>query len=104
MFFPPLPSTRAINRFLWVVFQIQDICEQSCDEDIRRVITMLPKGLRETYERILLPHQSARQGQRGANRSFAGRQTVRRPLSLGELHEGCLGTAGARRASGVSGS
>jgi hypothetical protein len=36
------------------VFHIQDIRKQSCDENIRRVITMLRKGLRETYERILL--------------------------------------------------
>jgi ankyrin repeat protein len=73
-------------RFLWVAFQIREICEQTCDEDIRGVIAQLPKGLRETYERIL-----QRVCQRGkasiADKVFRWTGTVRRPLTLEEMHE-----------------
>jgi ankyrin repeat protein len=80
------PRLIVVNRFLWVAFQIEDICEQSCDDDIRRVITTLPKGLRETYERIL-----QRIGMRGraglAEKVFRWTAAERRPLTVDELHE-----------------
>ncbi len=78
--------TSLSQRFLWVAFQIMDICEQICDKDIRRVITELPKGLEETYRRIL-----ARVVQRGkagvAERVFCWAGAARRPLTLDEMHE-----------------
>ncbi|KAI0803901.1 hypothetical protein GGR55DRAFT_691487 [Xylaria sp. FL0064] len=43
----------ANGMFLWVFFQIQDICSQHCDEDIRKIIKNLPRGLPETFCRAL---------------------------------------------------
>ncbi len=39
-------------RFLWVHFQINDLCDAASDEDIREVLEHLPEGLYDTYSRI----------------------------------------------------
>ena len=39
-------------RFLWVAFQLEDMCAQTCDEDILQVLKNLPRDLPETYTRI----------------------------------------------------
>jgi ankyrin repeat protein len=75
-----------MSRFLWVVFQLHDICEQSCDEGIRNVIRTLPKGLGATYAKAL-----ARVVERGkadfARRLFRLVAAARRSLTLAEVRE-----------------
>ena len=41
------------NRFLWVAFQIETLCDQKTDEDILLALESLPKDLPETFDRIL---------------------------------------------------
>lgn len=73
-----------IVRFLWVVFQLEDICGETSDANIRKVLGALPRGLPETYERAL-----SRVVKRGntqiARKVFRWVATARRPLSLEEL-------------------
>ncbi|KAI9764860.1 MAG: hypothetical protein M1840_008006 [Geoglossum simile] len=76
----------AQGMFLWVTFQIQDICAQGCDEDIRKVIGNLPKDLPETYERVLARINSAGTA-KSAQKIFRWVAAAKRPLSLEELRE-----------------
>ena len=39
-------------RFLWVHFQITDLCDAARDEEIRQILEHLPEGLNDTYTRI----------------------------------------------------
>lgn len=73
-------------RFLWVFFQIEDICEQETDEDIRKVLRNLPRNLNDTYERILTKIVKQRKSEI-AGKVFRWVFTVKRPLSLGEIRE-----------------
>ncbi|KAL9050613.1 MAG: hypothetical protein Q9206_005021 [Seirophora lacunosa] len=43
---------KAHGMFLWVFFQLDDLCEAPSDTLIRRTLRNLPNGLIETYERI----------------------------------------------------
>ena len=71
-----------------MVFQLNDICEQTCDEDIREVITHLPKDLPETFERVLSRISKSGPGKvKMAEKVFRWVSTARRPLHLEELHE-----------------
>lgn len=40
------------KKFLWVTFQIYDICRENNDDDIRKVLKSSPRGLDATYTRI----------------------------------------------------
>src|SRR5271168_4308915 len=73
-------------RFLWVAFEIEDICAQQSDEDIRKVIRDLPKDLPEIYERILARIDRAGTAEI-AQKIFKWVASVRRPLSPEELRE-----------------
>jgi hypothetical protein len=42
-----------VLRFLWVAFQIEDLCRQKSDAEIRHTLKTLPKDLPETYQRAL---------------------------------------------------
>ncbi|KAI9789088.1 MAG: hypothetical protein M1816_006338 [Peltula sp. TS41687] len=76
----------ADGMFLWVAFQIQDICEQTCDDDIRKALKVLPRDLGETYKRVL-----SRVAERGKARIvekiYRWVAAARRPLCLQELRE-----------------
>ncbi|KAI9767041.1 MAG: hypothetical protein M1840_006000 [Geoglossum simile] len=76
----------AQGMFLWATFQIQDICDQGCDRDIRKAIGNLPKDLPETYERALTKIDSARTAQ-VVQKIFRWVAAAKRPLSLEELRE-----------------
>ncbi|MCJ1349300.1 hypothetical protein MMC31_007536, partial [Peltigera leucophlebia] len=76
----------ANGMFLWVAFQIEDICRQVCDRDIRETIRKLPKNLPETYNRIL-SRISKMGNARLAEKIFPWVATTRRPLLLEELRE-----------------
>ncbi|KAI1169558.1 hypothetical protein F4777DRAFT_584790 [Nemania sp. FL0916] len=76
----------ADGMFLWVFFQVEDLCEQTCDEDIRRTIANLPQNLEETYRRVLRRITSRRHSQI-ARKIFPWIAAAVRPLSLEELRE-----------------
>lgn len=76
----------ANGMFLWVAFQIEDLCRQICDADIRNSLTTLPKDLPETYERIL--SRIIKEGNAEiVNRIFRWVIAAKRPLLLEELWE-----------------
>lgn len=69
-----------------MAFQIEDICGQVCDRDIRETIQKLPKNLPETYNRIL--SRIAKMGNaRLAQKVLPWVATAKRPLLLEELKE-----------------
>ncbi|KAL2221474.1 hypothetical protein M432DRAFT_587466 [Thermoascus aurantiacus ATCC 26904] len=76
----------AQGMFLWVFFQIQNICEQKRDADIRRAIRNLPKDLPETYERILRKIEDSGTSLI-AQRVFKWAAAAKRPLSVEEMRE-----------------
>ena len=45
----PLANT---FRFLWVYFQIIELCDAASDEGVREILEHLPEGLYDTYSRI----------------------------------------------------
>ncbi len=74
------------TRFLWVALQLQEICAQTCDQDIRSTIKSLPKDLSEAYERIL--SRVLRSGKANiAQKVYRWIAAVQRPLNLEELRE-----------------
>ncbi|ORY61553.1 uncharacterized protein BCR38DRAFT_373468, partial [Pseudomassariella vexata] len=76
----------ADGMFLWVTFQIDEICLQHCDEDIRNALHNLPKDLAETFCRALrrIIHRGHAQA---AQKVFPWIAASKRPLSLSELRE-----------------
>ncbi|KAI9792024.1 MAG: hypothetical protein M1833_001273 [Piccolia ochrophora] len=74
------------HRFLWVVFQVQHICSQIRDDDIRRVINDLPRDLSETYNRALSRIIYEKRSSI-AQQIFRWVAAAQRPLSLHELRE-----------------
>jgi ankyrin repeat protein len=69
-----------------VALQVNDICSQKRDADIRQTIAALPKGLPETYQRIL---SRISQGNLTeiVKKAFYLIAAVKRPLVLDELRE-----------------
>ncbi|MDI1487058.1 MAG: hypothetical protein OHK93_006321 [Ramalina farinacea] len=82
-------SEKAQGMFLWVHFQLQDLCEATSDQTIRIILDHLPNGLHETYVRIL---EKIEGGKSQANK-FLVQQALqwvafaRRPLTVPELQE-----------------
>ncbi|KAI0439897.1 hypothetical protein F4803DRAFT_529395 [Xylaria telfairii] len=76
----------ADGMFLWVFFQVQELCEQSCDEDIRHTIANLPQDLEETFRRILRRILSRRNSEL-PQKVLPWIAAAVRPLSLEELRE-----------------
>ncbi|KAJ8127847.1 hypothetical protein O1611_g5788 [Lasiodiplodia mahajangana] len=76
----------ANGMFLWVIFQVQEICSQHCDEDIRKAIKNLPRDITETFNRAT--HRIISKGQRRpAEKIFQWVAGAKRPLNLNELRE-----------------
>jgi len=73
-------------RFLWVSLQVDELCEQVCDEDIRKTITNLPKTLEETFIRVLR-RISSRSHKSLAEKAFLWIAAAARPLCLEEMRE-----------------
>ena len=74
------------SRFLWVKFQVDDLCDAESDAEIKRVLNDLPKDLSETYAR-LLGRITGSQRQELAKRMFKWIICARRPLHVEELRE-----------------
>ena len=73
-------------RFLWVAFQLEDLCHQKCDADIRKALRTLPRDLTETYNRILIRIVKDRNEQI-VSKIFRWVAAAKRPLHLDELQE-----------------
>ena len=69
-----------------MTLQLNEICEENNDEDIRRALRSLPRGLNETYARILARIFSQRKPDI-AKKILKWVIGARRPLSLDELAE-----------------
>jgi ankyrin repeat protein len=77
-----------VARFLWVSFQLDDICEAVSDAEIKQTIENLPNGIIETYERVLAKVQSASSHKIAlVQKIFRWVSCARRPLQLAELKE-----------------
>ena len=81
-------SCTKAGRFLWVAFQIQNICTQLSDEDIALTLDNLPSNLPEVYERILLRLALSKKADlKVARKLFLWLAAAKCPLDLGELRE-----------------
>ncbi len=83
---PQIGRSLTISRSLWVSFQIEEICAQATDDDIRKAIRSLSKDLPEIYERALFKIQSNRKAEM-TTKMFRWVAAAKRPLSFLELHE-----------------
>lgn len=75
-----------LYRFLWVAFQIDDLCDASSDADIRRTLRDLPNGLIETYTRVLRKIKGKTDVGISSN-VFKWITSAKRPLQMDELQE-----------------
>jgi hypothetical protein len=73
-------------RFLWAALQMDEICRQTSDENIRLTVRHLPKDLRETYARMLSRIQLDEKSSL-ASQAFKWVAVSQRPLTLPELIE-----------------
>ena len=82
-------------RFLWVAFQIDSICALNTDHEIINSLNDLPKGLPETFRRILhrLQHFTFADPSLG-RKIFEIVAAAQRPLTLDELGEAISITPG----------
>ncbi|CZR67042.1 uncharacterized protein PAC_16941 [Phialocephala subalpina] len=76
----------ADGMFLWVDYQITEICECTCDDEVREVLRTPPRNLGETFDRA-----TNRIMKRGpakiAGRIFQWVAAAKRALTLDELRE-----------------
>lgn len=76
----------ANGMFLWVDYQIAEICECTCDDEIREVLITLPKDLGETFDRAM--KRIAKRGSaKTASHIFQWAAAAKRALTLDELRE-----------------
>ncbi|KAI0517855.1 hypothetical protein F5B22DRAFT_635706 [Xylaria bambusicola] len=76
----------AQGMFLWVTFQLDEICAQHCDKDIRDTLQDLPKSLTEIYCRVLRRIMFRGHG-RAAQKIFSWLSVSKQLLSLSQLRE-----------------
>jgi ankyrin repeat protein len=74
------------GRFLWVVFQLAELCTAESDDGIQTILQHLPKDLGETYDR-LLGRIVGSERQRLVKRMFQWIICARRPLTTEEICE-----------------
>ena len=79
--------SKARGMFLWVFFQLDELCEAPSDAIIRRTLRDLPDGLGETYERILTKIEQKRMKKQIARKVFLWVLCARRPLRIEEIQE-----------------
>jgi len=75
------------SRFLWVSFQIADLCDAVSDFEIKEVLQNLPEGMAATYARILHKIGRVRAHTKLAQRIFRWIIAAKRPLVITELLE-----------------
>ncbi|KAL7786099.1 hypothetical protein V8C43DRAFT_290502 [Trichoderma afarasin] len=79
-------SEGADGMFLWVVFQVNELCLQHCDEDIRKAIRNFPKDLEKTFNRAIDRIVSLG-NENTAKQIFRWVAAAKEPLSLDQLEE-----------------
>jgi len=75
-----------LPRFLWVEFQLQDLCQLESDYAIRIALQKLPQSLSETFDRLLSKIEGAERTDM-IERMFKWIVCARRPLHVDELKE-----------------
>ena len=81
-------STAKIKaRFLWVEFQLRDLCEAESDYGIRLVLENLPRSLSETYDRLLRRIEGPERRSM-ILRMFKWIVCARQPLHVDQIREG----------------
>jgi ankyrin repeat protein len=73
-------------RFLWVKFQLEDLCTAETDAEICAMLQNLPKDLSETYDR-LLGRATGKQREQLIRRMFEWILCSKRPLHIEEMRE-----------------
>lgn len=74
------------HRFLWVTFQLDDLCEASSDAAIRQTLKDLPSGLLDTYGRIVSKIRG-KADMEISTKVFMWIAAAKRPLKIDELQE-----------------
>ncbi|KAI9769861.1 MAG: hypothetical protein M1839_003580 [Geoglossum umbratile] len=77
----------ADGMFLWVQFQLADLCDAASDFIIRETLRNLPKGMAETYARVLRKIRGSQSNRALAQRIFKWVVCAKRPLLIAELGE-----------------
>ncbi|KAI9826329.1 MAG: hypothetical protein M1832_000246 [Thelocarpon impressellum] len=83
-------SDGARGSFLWVTFQLAELCDAFTDHDIRETLKNLPVDLGETYGRILkriLRSKGNPAKSTSVRRIFKWMVCAKRPLHIDELRE-----------------
>jgi ankyrin repeat protein len=75
-----------LGRFLWVDYQISEICECTCDDEVREVLRTLPKNLGETFDRAM-KRIVKRGSAKTATYIFKWAAATKRAFTLDELRE-----------------
>ncbi|KAH8769344.1 hypothetical protein F5882DRAFT_362504, partial [Hyaloscypha sp. PMI_1271] len=76
----------AKGMFLWVKFQLAELCTAETDSEVSRILENLPKDLGETYDRLLGRINGA-QREDLVRRMFQWIICAKRPLYIDELRE-----------------
>ena len=79
--------SKAHGMFLWVFFQLDDLCEAPSDAIIRETLRNLPDGMVETYERILTKIGQNTMKSNVARKIFLWTACARRPMKIEEVKE-----------------
>ncbi|KAI9861085.1 MAG: hypothetical protein M1813_005514 [Trichoglossum hirsutum] len=77
----------ADGMFLWVHFQLADLCGAVTDSGVRETLRNLPKGMAETYARVLRKIGGSHANVVLAQRIFKWVICAKRPLLITELGE-----------------
>lgn len=73
-------------RFLWVKFQLSDLCDQRSDSQILAALEDLPADLPQTFGRLLRKYEKSHDINLGSQ-IFRWIAVAKRPLTLAELRE-----------------
>ena len=79
--------SKAKGMFLWVYFQLDELCRAASDHEIQQILSDLPDDLGATYMRILRRIAKNERQSMLAVRVFMWTACARRPLTIGELVE-----------------
>lgn len=82
-------SNALLRRFLWVRFQIEELCEAMSDIELRETLQNLPRDLAGTYRRMLYKISSTHGNEKSklAKRAFRWIVCAKRCLTIDELVE-----------------
>lgn len=76
-----------LNRFLWVYFQLLDLCDAVTEFEVSEILGRLPEGIIETYARILKKIAGNPSNKALAQQTFKWTVCAKRPMLLSELAE-----------------